>query len=270
MNKFNLRDFSQPSDLYGLRIVALEWILMISAGYLLTVSSWYIPVAIFIFGRAQWVLVDNVGHYATHFTLFRNKTLNKGLDFLYFLPAFVTFKEWQDEHMIHHKALGAVEDPENQRFERWMLPTENFWKCFILVPFSDFTVNLKSLFVFRDYSLTLFWILTFGVVIFSGAWLILCIYLVSYFCLRPYLSFLSEVAEHWNAGVNHTRWNVRGSRLLVGFFKVFKPYGDNLHWFHHEFPGIPGGQIRIAYKSYKATHAIPHEQNVPEVIKELA
>lgn len=270
MKKFSLRDYTQPSNLYGFRIIVFEWTLIALAIYLLTVSLWCIPLAILIFGRAQWVLVDNVGHYATHFTLFRTKVLNKGLDFLYFLPAFITFKEWQDEHMIHHKALGAEEDPENQRFERWGLPTDNFWKCFLLVPLSDFTVNLRTLFVFRDYRLTLFWFLILGITILANAWLILFVWLFSYFCFRPYLSFFSEVVEHWNAEVNHTRWNVRGSRLLIGFFKLFKPYGDNLHWFHHEFPGIPGGQIKAAYESYKMAYAAPHEQNVPEVIRELA
>ena len=269
-NTFNQKEYFRPLNSYGFLIVSIEWFIAAVALYIGTLSFWYWPLCMVLLARTQWVLVDNVGHYATHRTLFRTRKLNAALSFLYFLPVFVTFKEWHTDHKTHHQLLGQAEDPEDQTFHRWGLYRMNFWTCLILVPISDLKRNLQYMKVWRDLSLCAFWVIILAAVAFSGTWQILLLWTISFFISRPYLMFLSEVAEHWKTEKNHERW-MRGSRVFIRWFMFLKPYGDHLHWMHHEFPGIPGYLLKRAYIDFKHRGGSVREfDNINQILKEIA
>lgn len=266
----NIKQFYTPSDWYGVYVVSIELAILATLAYLVQSGEWYVfPIVVLFFGRSQWALTDNVGHYAAHGTLFKTKKLNRALDFIYFLPMFITFKEWKETHFTHHRELGSENDPERHNFNRWKLYTNSFWNCFLLVPFRDFLRNSNYIGrIGRDKKLVLFWVAVLVCVLLFSWWKILAAWIISFFISRPYWAFLSEISEHWLVKQNHSRW-MQGSRILVGWFAWFKPYGDSMHWMHHEYPAVPGYLLPLAFRVLSASEETPKGSRPVDVAAEV-
>jgi fatty acid desaturase len=239
-------------------------------------SVWWWPAWIAVIGFKQWMLSDNIGHWASHKTLFKKKSLNEGLEWLYFFPVFTTWKEWKDVHVLHHGHVGGPEDPQTETFRRWGLSVQknNFWHCFLLSPLSDFKKNLRFLQITRNRKLTLFWIMVLVLIFFFNLWKILLLWLISYFISRVYVTYFSETSEHWNATPPAMSKNKAwGTRNLTGsFYAFYKPYSDVYHREHHENPNISPSQLPAFYKAKKeiaSSATVLPLHNLSDVLKEL-
>ncbi len=268
---FSSKEFRrQVAAWFGPVVLILEWSLLALALWMSLNFPWLVPLGLVMIGRAQWALMDIIGHWAAHNTLFPWKPLNKLLQGLYFLLVFVTYDEWHAEHMAHHRHLGKEADPERATFERWQLSadTSNYFRCFLLVPFREFKKNLCQLRVWRSTELCCFWIAAILLIALTHSWPVLWIWLACHFCVKPYWMFLSETAEHWQAPVSDPK-KMYGSRILTGvFFKLLKAYGDSFHAFHHSFPDIPPTLMRSAYKEYQKSASM-HEADLNLFKKEV-
>ncbi len=240
----------QVAPSFAPRVLATEWAAIIFAFWIGAQGFPYWPLATIILGRGQWTLMDNVGHWAAHFTLFRKKERNRLLEWLYFLPVFTGFAEWSAEHFQHHSRLGTEKDPERDTFVRWKLmkedgtPDKPYAWCMLRVPLHDFRKNLLQLRVWRNFKLCMFWISVLLMTAATHAWTLLGQWMLAHFFAKPYFMFLSETFEHWKAPAKEGKLAYYGSRMLAGsFFALFKPYGDQWHALHHERPSIPPDQL---------------------------
>ena len=257
----------QVALLFAPRVLVIEWAALIFAFWIGTRSALYWPLSLLILGRGQWTLMDNIGHWAVHWNLFRKKEWNSELEWLYFLPVFTTFLEWKKEHLQHHAHLGTENDPEWATFVRWKLLTEEGYTgkpyswCLLRVPIHEFQKNLSFIKVWRDFKLCMFWVSVILMVVATHAWALLALWICAHFLVKPYFMFLSETFEHWHAPTKNPR-RAYGSRMLTGlFFALYKPYGDQWHAAHHEHANIPPDQLKELLK--KDSEQSPHELTTP-------
>ena len=261
---------------FGTRMIAKEYGIIIVTSYVaqhVPVAWW--PLLAIVIGHSQWTLSDNIGHWASHSTLFRKESLNRSMEWLYFYPVFGTWKEWTEIHKLHHRYVGqAGQDPHVATFTRWGLGTRKFWLCFLLSPLSDFKKSLEGLWVFRNRKLTLFWAVVASLATCFHLWGLLALWMVSYFTTRVYAMFFSETSEHWNAerekGKTETVW---GTRNLEGvFYRLYKRHADHLHKLHHSFPGVPPerlAEFHVAKRQQEPSDDFVKVQRLPTVLKEL-
>ncbi len=260
---------------YGARIIAIEYGVIILALYVADHASlWWWPLIAVVIGHSQWTLTDNIGHYATHCTLFEKGSLNEKLEWLYFFPGFITWKEWKDVHELHHRFVGETRDPHAENFLRWGLSLRKFWLCFLLSPVTDFSKSLSALWVFRNKKLLAFWAGIILAVFFFHLWSLLGLWMIAYFTTRVYIMFFSECSEHWNAElVSLPADKVWGTRNLAGVvYRLYKRHADWLHKLHHQFPGVPPSRLKEFYQARKeADIDDPSVQvwKLPEVLGEL-
>jgi|GEM_PF-3685403 len=272
MRKFNFELFKTPNTRFGLMLVLFEWSMTLFFGYLSLRWQWFWPICLVLFGRAQLIL-DNIGHYAGHQTLFRSPRSNEALSFLYFFPVFTTKSEWyDDEHRKHHRKLGAPDDPGMLTYKRWGLKKYGLMRAFFLVPFSEFGLNLRLINIARNWKLLSFWTSIALLAVLFGFWWPIVLWLISFFTTRMYFIFISEVSEHYKTAENHfQKWDM-GSRILASPLSIlFKYPWDKFHWFHHEFPKIPPNRITAAFKQYvREGFAVPTGQSLREMYQEIS
>ncbi|KAL0480099.1 fatty acid desaturase FADB [Acrasis kona] len=85
--------------------------------------------AMFLFPLAYWVLGVNTFHDASHFSLFKNQTLNHY--FTHIFPAFASSHTWYHQHVIgHHQYTNTEEDPDMHHgtfLWRYTIATKHRW-----------------------------------------------------------------------------------------------------------------------------------------------
>lgn len=262
-------EFRRPQDSYGFRRIIFEWALIATALYLGTLSYYWWPIALIVLGRGQ-LLLDNIGHYAAHGTLFKTRALNSLLSFLYFLPVFTTRKEWAQEHDSHHKYLGTEDDPGEISFRRWRLYDEKMGRCFALAPLRELKLNFKLLNFFRNDDLSIFWKVVLAMVIVFGAWKMVVLWVLAFCTTRQWFIFISEVGEHFKAKNNHNgrKW-VAGSRMFTKNFLLIKSTCDQYHWLHHMYPKISPNMLPSAHSHYQKFFSTPSMQSPKQVFAEV-
>ena len=262
---------------FAAKMIATEYVIIVVTLYAsMHTSIWWWPFYLTIIGYSQWALSDNIGHWATHLTLFRKESLNKSLEWIYFYPVFTTWKEWKEPHMDHHRFVGEVNDPQTETFKRWGLSEgKKFWQCFLFSPYSDFKKSFKFLWIFRNGRLAFFWLGIIGIVSFFYLWSIFILWMLAYFTTRVYVMFFSEASEHWNAQIPKTsRKKDWGTRNLTGiFYRLYKRWADFLHKLHHSFPDVPPSKLIAFYKAKKLENLADEEyllklDNLTDVFKD--
>lgn len=109
-------DWSVPDDVYGWTSVARVFVplfgLTALAPYAVThLSAWMlIPIALLLGGRIHMLLI--VAHDCCHYSLFRNRKLNRAVGELSCLLLGSSFRTYTRIHWAHHTALGEETDPQ--------------------------------------------------------------------------------------------------------------------------------------------------------------
>ena len=267
-------DYRRQVRGFGTRMIAVEYGIIIATLYIAqhVPVAWWLLLAVII-GHSQWTLTDNIGHWASHSTLFRKESLNESLEWMYFYPVFGTLKEWRDIHELHHRFVGQKgKDPHTDTFERWGLGKKSFWICFLLSPLADFKKSLEALWIFRNKKLTLFWLGVITLVFLLHLWGIFALWMTAYFSTRVYAMFFSECSEHWNAKKENPK-TIWGTRNLEGFFYLlYKRHADHLHKLHHHYPKVPPCELPRFYEAKKSEDSLGvfvKIQPLPTVLNEL-
>ena len=263
--------------------IAWNWLLVLLAVALCEYlqNGWlYIP-AVWLIGSRMLALAEVFGHDSVHYNLFKRRSLNRSLDFLWFLPVFETWESYREEHGRHHSDLLTPRDPAWQDYKRWGLWDKGsskkklFWIWFIR-PFLcfDSLYMLKSILsgLWKD-SLYRRKILAFWCpVIIAAAALgglhgfeILFLYwIVPLFWAYPALIFWSEIGEHYGAQGGMTR-------NTFGFLEwlLISPHNDRFHYVHHAYPGIPWYKMKKAYYLIFADEKVPASQGFLDLYRQV-
>jgi fatty acid desaturase len=112
--------FIDRSDLKGLLALAKDW----GAIFLIAIFSYWVNnlfvslLAIWFIGCFQVAIGESLLHEASHYNLFKTRSWNDRLRFLYALPFFLTLDEYRIQHANHHKYLMTEKDILLEEYER--------------------------------------------------------------------------------------------------------------------------------------------------------
>lgn len=241
----------------SLALVLLQWVII--AG-LIAVSVYFDHILVYLaatwlIGSRMVALAEVIGHEAVHNNLFQRKSMNRSLEFLWFLPIFETFDGYQDAHNKHHAHLLKEKDPTYHDYKRWGMlePKINYFWVWFIRPFFFFdtwhliqttVVGLWSDSAYRLRILA-FWIPAGAVVALTGtAELFFWYWIVPFLWVYPALIFWSEVGEHYKTTEGTTR-NTFGMLEWL----LISPHNDRYHAVHHRFPRIPWFNLGRAHRA---------------------
>ncbi len=228
---------------------------------LITVPIYLISIII-IAGRMRGL--EGCVHEATHFTLFKNRTWNRNLQFLYAWPIFTSVENYRKDHLLHHYRFGTDEDPTIIYYRKIKLMGDQkiikkhpYFHLFIAPffgPATKFYFQEAVDYCKKDRSflmyLMIFWTLVFTAVSICGAWAWFSLfYLVPLFTFLPYFAHLSEIGDH---GGLKLRSCLNDTRNNLGIFLhryFIYPHDDGFHAIHHMHAGIPSHQLKKAYEA---------------------
>ena len=268
LGKKELSALVQKNGYYSALFIAWNWLLIALLIALCEyIQAWwlYIP-SVWLIGSRMLALAEVFGHDSVHYNLFKRRSLNRSLDFLWFLPLFESWESYREEHGRHHSALLTPKDPAWQDYKRWGLWDKGsskkrlFWVWFVR-PFLcfDSLYILKSILgglwqdsLYRRKILVFWGLVVLGAALLNGFEILLLYWIVPLFWAYPALIFWSETGEHYGASGDTTR-------NTFGFLEwlLISPHNDRFHYVHHAYPGIPW------YKMKKAYYLIFKDEKVP-------
>ncbi|WP_140986357.1 fatty acid desaturase family protein [Asticcacaulis tiandongensis] len=248
----DLKRLSRRIPVTWLKDAALDWgVIALTFGLLGWAQSlWLILPAILVIGNRQHALAL-LGHDGTHFTITYNKRLNDLLnDLLAWMPLGLTGDGYRNLHILHHRDLGTMHDPEivykGLRADQWDLPAK--LKDVLTLAARDLigggVIDYKIIFDYsrptrnRTYAALALWHLTFNAVLLTfGLWWVSVIWYVS--LLTSFIMFfrLRMWIEH--QGTDTTQ------RLHLNGWQgpLLAPHLSWHHWEHHFWPSIPYARL---------------------------
>lgn len=258
--KAQLAPLKQKNNWYNWFAILLDWGIIAS---LIAINQLYGSILIYLVsiiiigGRMRGL--DNLMHDASHYMLFRNKSLNRwAACFLIGFPVFTAFTSYRISHYQHHKFLWTEKDPDTSRLKKMGLANRveqsklSFLIHYILKPFllhqifSSLGSAIKTLLIpgeqnKYEYSWKLlFWAVLIGGSIRYDFWLELILYyFIPLFTVFQIIRLWSDVADHSGLESGSELFASRNSygSLLERF--ILYPHHDSYHIVHHLFPNIP-------------------------------
>ncbi len=203
---------------------------------------------VWLIGSFQFAIGECLLHEASHYHLFRNRSWNDRLEFLYALPFFMTVAQFRDEHMAHHRDAGTPEDNLliDYRLLNLYRPRLNvFWTWFLkpIIGFGAYFYLTKlSLKPLRcGLKLVTFWTLVLGIALYLHAFHILVLYwLIPLWWAHVTYLYWSEIQDHFA-----TR---SGTRSVTGWLSNFLWHNNGYHAVHHVRPGLPWYRLPRAHR----------------------
>jgi fatty acid desaturase len=274
------------SNWHGLRVVAYDWAVIFGAAAICEVLRLNTPLWVFLPAYALATLVigsrfrgmENLVHEASHYNMFKTRSWNDNLEFLFALPVFRTAEDFRRSHNIHHRSLGHEDiDPDLRRYEAWGvrdLP-KNYWWIMVIRPLTGwltyhwFVYELKAFIKSPTHraSKIIFWAAVFAAFAITGIWTqVLLYWVIPFFIVLPVPRFWSVISEHGGLDLRH---DIASSRNTLGSALqqwIIFPHNDGYHETHHLYPSIPWYLIHEAdaelmedpyYNSY-----VSHSQNL--------
>ena len=280
LEKSILASLTQKEGFLSPLFISWNWLLIALAIVLSEQVQiwWFYILTVCFIGTRMIALVEVFGHDSVHNNLFKQKSLNRILDFLWFLPVFETWESYKKEHTNHHRYLLTPKDPAWQDYKRWGLYNKNhskkrvFWIWFVR-PFLCFDSLhlLKTILshlwkdkLYRRKILT-FWSLVLLLAASLQSLDILLLYwIVPLFWAYPALVFWGEVGEHYGVQGNPTR-------NTFGFLEwaVISPHNDRFHYVHHRYPRIPWYKIKKAYHVLFKDEGTPSSSSFLDLYRQI-
>ena len=257
-----VKGFYRRSGIRAFAGILFDWAIVVA---LVAAAEWFLHPAIYgaaillIAGRMM-SLETKWTHEAMHFNLFRKKSWNDRLEFLFAWPVCTSASLGRETHLRHHlQYLEEKEDPVFGYQYAGITPEKKnghafmVWIWFIrpLIGYQAFhelraiVDNLIETPSFR-WKMLFFWGLVVGVFAAVGRPdLLLWYWVVPLFLIRPIFWFWQDLAQHYNAR------SPLGTRDMHGwFFTLFFGDSRNYHGVHHVYPALPWYQLAECHRLY--------------------
>jgi fatty acid desaturase len=257
-----IKGFYRRSPARAFAGILLDWAIVV---VLVAAAEWFLHptiylAAILLIAGRMMSLETKWTHEAMHFNLFRKKSWNDRLEFLFAWPVCTSASLGRENHLRHHlQYLEEKEDPvfcyeyagitpEKKNGRAFMV-----WIWFIrpLIGYQAFhelraiVDNLIEAPSFR-WKMLFFWSLVVGVFAAVGRPdLLVWYWVVPLFLIRPIFWFWQDLAQHYNAR------SPLGTRDLHGwFFTLFFGDSRNYHGVHHVYPALPWYRLAECHRLY--------------------
>lgn len=264
----NLRELARVRIIHfhaKLAVMILVTASAVTASLMLPGLWWIIPSVILGLAYAHGVELQ---HQCLHNTAYRSKPWNRLVGVTVGLPSLVSFSDYQNSHLKHHRLLGTPEDKEffnysYQKLTSVLALIPHLWMVRhyrdvcgyiakslvgILVREKDATLKvakkirseyiIMGVFLFAMAAITVY----FQTDIFLKLWVIP-------FLIAVPAHALIELPEHIGCNtkvpdvLQNTR-SIRTNKLVVWFVD-----GNNYHVEHHWLPGVPNDQFPELHKT---------------------
>lgn len=233
---------------------------ILAAGCAITLSGdWRLVVAgVFIEGLLFAHMLELV-HSCVHGTAFGSRGVDRFVGIVLGLPMLVSFSDYRDNHLEHHRTLGISEKKDFFGYEFDAMTT---WGSFArhltmighyrnaaknmlraATPWSWRSIPAAAFNSQVEHLLMVLWLLVPLVALLLGHPGLLLVQVVPLVVAIP-CHVLIELPEHWlcrpvDNPLAHTR-SIAANRILVWFTN-----GNNYHFEHHLCPWLPNYDLRI-------------------------
>jgi len=250
--------FGRKSDAKGLLIIAGDYFIIAITILLGEYIRKFAPPAVYFsfYVVSCFVLASRyrafeiLVHEASHNNVFKTRSHNRTLQFLFAYPVFLDVQKYVDIHLAHHRLIGDFEnDPDILIYKKWgldKLPKNKLWILYIrplilYFTFDYFRTTFFNFWKYREQRLgkLLYWVVVLLIILTTKSMpVFLMYYCVPFFILLPILRFYARANEH--TGVDFTVAS-KSARNNIGFFHnyILHPHGDGYHQIHHLFPSVP-------------------------------
>ena len=258
----NLREIVKVNSIHfqkKLMVYIFVTVVLISLAILLPLPYWIVPSLLLGLAYAHAVELQ---HQCLHNTAYRSRRWGRVVGVLLGLPSLVSFSDYQNSHLKHHRLLGTPEDKEffNYAYKKlnsfpalithlWMVRHYRDVMGYIfnsargkLVRKNEATFKMAKKIRFEYQLMAVFLITMALVTIFFDTTLFLKLWLIPMLVAVP-THALIELPEH--IGCNTTRADVlvntrtiKTNKLLVWFVN-----GNNYHVEHHWLPAVPNDKF---------------------------
>lgn len=259
---------------FQIKLLALIFVVALLVGLTLLLPGWLWVVPSLLLGLAYAHAVE-LQHQCLHNTAYANRKWNRIVGVPLGIPLLVSFSDYQNSHLKHHRLLGTPEDKEffNYSYQKLQSLTALIPHLFMvrhyrdvagyivksvagkLVREKDATVKIAKRIRFEYRLMALALAVAAAVTAVFGTTLFLKVWLLPFF-VGVLTHALIELPEH--IGCNTTLPDVlrntrtmKASGLIVWFVN-----GNNYHVEHHWLPAVPNDKFpelhqkvnsRIAY-----------------------
>lgn len=272
----NLREIVKVKTIHfqwRLMVYILVCVVLISLAVLLPLPYWIVPSVLLGLAYAHAVELQ---HQCLHNTAYRSRFWGRVVGVLLGLPSLVSFSDYQNSHLKHHRLLGTPEDKEffNYAYQKlhsfpslvthlWMVRHYRDVVGYIfnstrgkLVRKDQATLKMAQKIRF-EYKLMAIFLTTMVVVtIVFQTPLFLKLWLIPLLIAVP-THALIELPEHigCNTTVNDVLVNTR--TIKTNKFTVWFVNGNNYHVEHHWLPAVPNDKFPElhTYVSSRTTYA---------------
>ncbi|HVG22089.1 MAG TPA: fatty acid desaturase [Blastocatellia bacterium] len=260
--ELNLHELGQVRSIrFQVKIIALVVVtaVMVALTLYLPTPLWILPSLILGLAYAHAVELQ---HQCLHSTGYKTKAWNRVVGVLLGLPSFVSFSDYQNSHLKHHRLLGTPEDKEffNYSYQKltslsaliphlWMVRHYRDVVGYIfksvmgkLVREKDAAPKMAKRIRFEYQLMALFLFVMAAITIAFQTAMFLKLWFIPFLIAVP-VHALIELPEHigCNTKVPNVLENTR--TIKAGKFAVWFVDGNNYHVEHHWLPGVPNDRF---------------------------
>jgi fatty acid desaturase len=258
----NLREIVQVQTIHfqiKLIIYIVVVTIMMSLAVVLPLPYWILPSVLLGLAYAHAVELQ---HQCLHNTAYRNRTWGRVVGVLLGLPSLVSFSDYQNSHLKHHRLLGTPEDKEffNYAYQKlhslpslimhlWMVRhyrdvTGYIVKSMLgkLVRKDQATLKMAKKIRFEYQLMAVFLATMVFVTIFFETTLFLKLWLIPLLIAVP-AHALIELPEHIGCDTTINDVLVNTRTIKTNKFMVWFVNGNNYHVEHHWLPAVPNDKF---------------------------
>jgi fatty acid desaturase len=268
LSKEEVARFTQRSDLQGLRLLALNWLMI--AAIFWAVAQWTNPLTILLgiilLGGRQLGLAVLM-HEAGHRSLFRTQSLNNSLgQWLCAYPIMGDVNAYAAAHRVHHKTAGTDKDPDLPNYRAYPVSRQSFKRKIIRDISGQTGMKLLAglargrgdIMTGGDsrsralYNGLLVNLVLFGVLYLSGTGALYLLWFVAYITAYPLVARIRQVAEHGSVDDLYDldpRRNTRTTRARWFERLVLCPHNVCYHIEHHLLASVPCYRLKDLHQT---------------------
>jgi fatty acid desaturase len=228
---------------------------------------WIVPS---IFLGLMYAHAVELQHQCLHNTAFKGRAWNRRVGVPLGLPLFVSFSDYQNSHMQHHKLLGTPEDKEffNYGYESLTDIKALIPHLFMVRHYRDVMVFIAKAMMGKttrpdavpriakrirnEYVLMgLFLLMMSGITIGFQTLIFLKLWLVPFLIGVP-IHALIELPEHIGCNIQSNDVSANTRTIKASWLGTWFTDGNNYHVEHHWLPGVPNHNFPAIHEYVKS------------------